>query len=399
MLYFLKILTTLITTFLAILAVTTDFTDKDKNLKPAGKWYIGIFLLSVALNVLFDNLSDQEKDQKTRDNLQNTVLAIKDSTDKLLNKTKDSLNVKFKQITNISNQIDTHLINTKRDIGNQLSQTNASEKSIRALSERIKATGDENVTRLGTAIGSLKGLTTDQTTNFSMLDNIGKQSKNNLESIQNVFGDVKTLTEPLAPLQFIIQIKYKLDKPIMLFSKYKTITLFKAGDAPYQNAQIITPKESFQNFINSFECWVNFRSDSSLQTNEVTYDFNDPKTLSIEYSSIDTTLIRTVSVNFNSVIDNPHNLNTISELFEKATVQITSDQGLWPVPLIQYTQKENGKSVKIKQSMNIVSSIIIPSIALRTSNNYSRPYLINQIVQLQHPDRKSPILQLKLKKQ
>lgn len=63
----LKILTTLLTAGLAVFAVTTDFTDKEtKKLKPAGRWYIGFFLLSVALSFTFDSMSDNEKDNQFR---------------------------------------------------------------------------------------------------------------------------------------------------------------------------------------------------------------------------------------------------------------------------------------------------------------------------------------------
>src|SRR5579863_1018447 len=99
MLYFLKILVTMVTAGLAIFAVTTDFTDKDrKTLKPAGRWYIGIFILSVGLSFLLDTLSDRERDQKATQTFNATVSNIRDSTDTLLRRTKDSLNFQFARI-------------------------------------------------------------------------------------------------------------------------------------------------------------------------------------------------------------------------------------------------------------------------------------------------------------
>lgn len=391
MLYFLKILTTLITTGLAIFSVTTDFTEKDtKKLKPAGKWYIAIFLISVGVSFLFDKLSDDEKAEAAKKNFTNTITTIRDSTDTLLRRTKDSLDFQFNRISQISNQIDHHLAQTSKNMETQFEQTNSNQKSIKDLTGKIKTTTENTVKDLGTAITSLSNIDTQQRKSLSSLTDISNQSETSLKSINSLFNEVKSLTEPLSPLELVFKVRYKLNKPITLYTGTTSeLDLFNEQNPNLlPGATLLNSKDFLQTFYKNFYVGFQFFSDETFTKRIIQYSSPKEKTIRLSYLDKDTTITRTVSVAVDNVSNNPEHLKNIEELIIKSLLQIEAYQGGSSNFLLyykSYRQNENFKKYEYKDNLKIESITVEPAFELRTNQNYSKPYFLNGTIISEKP--------------
>ncbi len=359
----LKILATLITAGLAVFAVTTDFKDKKtKKLRVSGKWYIVLFLISVLLSYLFDKLSDTKKDKETKDNFSNTIKSIRDSTDKLLKTTKDSLDNQFIKISDLTRNINENLNRTSSNMQFQFNQTNEIQRNIGSLINKVKETTqktneltEKTNTELKGSISIMSNLAIEQQKSIDELQNISMLSSKNLNAINQVFNQVNAITAPLAPIQFVFRIKYKLKNALFsnqeLERYYKTIeinrnTLTTKVEVKFPelsswltgykhdlsttgninwlyNAITQDNKSDFKKFNTDFfkhySFYFKFYTDSLLEKLSLFYCYDEGYKCETTYDEVfisvkDSSLIREISVTYKNLSINPLQLKSINDL-------------------------------------------------------------------------------------
>lgn len=153
----------LITTVLAITAgiigtVSDIREEKTKKIKTIGYVYIALFILFSVSNFIVDKLKDAETEMTN----QNSFKAIVDSTKLLLQNTG----------TNLKKNLDSLAL---------------TEKSIKSLTEQTAQN----------------------------LNGVVDKSEKNLRTISKVLDDLNTVATPLVPVEFIVRLKCKLDRPLL----------------------------------------------------------------------------------------------------------------------------------------------------------------------------------------
>jgi hypothetical protein len=133
MVYWLTIITTLITTALSIFAVISDFKDpQSKKLKRSGYIYIACFLALSLLNFILQQQQDLEKAKATKNNFDSTISRTK----MLLDTTQQQLDNEFKKLSALNVHIDTNLTSTSEKIDSQFQRANKKLKEQQKFAER-----------------------------------------------------------------------------------------------------------------------------------------------------------------------------------------------------------------------------------------------------------------------
>jgi len=400
----LKILTTLITAGLAVFAVSTDFTDKDtKKLKPAGRWYIAIFLASVGLTYLFDKLSDKQEETETKENFTNTIKSVRDSTDILLKRTKDGLDIQFTRINQLNTQIGDNLKRTSQYMQSQFEQTMNSQRelgnltrNVKTIAENTKTLQEKTFNDLSGAIQSISGLQEKQQTSITQLDRVSKLSSQNLSAIDTVFKQVNSLTEPLAPIQFVFRIKYKLDKPLFpseskgVYEQIKSGSdlddlppswIYEVDSKPVQSSlpylyEIKNFKEFARQFYYNFRLTLFFFKDTTFRERVISlcengFILNQPCQGSkvestIYYDESDTSLIRVHTLTFPTIYENNGQIKSISELLSRSIIRANAFQD----GKNQYKLQFTGLTSKYEDVFQIKRVEFMPYLIIRYGQNF-----------------------------
>lgn len=400
MLFWFKIFIIIGTTVLGILAVITDLKNEDtKKLKKAGYVYIVLFLMLTGLSFILENIEENAKEESTKKNFMSVI----NHTDTILTNTELKLNLQFDRISHLNTQIDSHLLNTAKNIQIQFNQTDISQKSIEHLIQKNKLLTEETLRNLDKTINSISTIDTHQRKSLSNLINLSEKTEKNLSKINQILDEVNILTEPLFPVQFVFKIKYKLDKPVFPNEiKYHYTREYVNDLIPLieqenleigdywlgEQTEIINLNEIRDSFCYNFYLKFFFFQDSLLENELVSYctpqnsidsivcGFNFSSTISYEVH--DTALIRESIITCNNISSNQSQIKNLSELTSGSYLVVqTMFEKLNSFNFIFQERNSNDKFQKYQSSVKIIKVEIEPYLEIRYGKNFMLSKIFN----------------------
>lgn len=403
MLTWLKILTTLITTALSVFAVTSDFKDpKSKKLKVAGYIYISIFILLSALNFILEKRESIENEESTQKNFSQVMK----HTDTLLTKTEIKLKNQFDKISELNNQIDSHLVSTSKSIQTQLNQSGKDQKTIKELSRKSN-------TDIRQSINSLSELDSAQKKGLEKLGEISKTSEENIKSISEVFGEVNSLTGPISPIECVFRVKYYLKKAIFRPENLRSFEnllndpiakryypksdendwirwLYQKETTPFKNFDLmepnldnlVYPKLFLQDFFYDYMLNFSFYSDSLVKNLLVNYcnlqGYCGRRSDLIYYEIHDSALIRETTFFLSEITANHSQIKSVKELLHSSYLYVSFYQGgqnnyklalQYGTTIIRGSKYSVGASHKYTTEFGIRSISLLPFFEIKYGDN------------------------------